>query len=145
MQTFKLRAFRDAQLQLVAAVNGNLCCQCQAARPPSPIAMTLQLCQLHLLPPSGSNSSCLFPGCRPLCASRCTALLYFLKHETVLFLVCFFMHYLYEKNYCRVRELEKMRFRRTRRALYGNRSPSMRPEGAAVRLAVSCCTHPGKE
>ena len=37
---------------------------------------------------------------------------------------------------CRVRELEK--------ALYRNRSPLMRQEGAAVRL-VSCCTNPRKE
>jgi len=36
---------------------------------------------------------------------------------------------------CRVRELEKARFRkRTRPALYRNRSPLMRREGAAVRL-----------
>ena len=45
---------------------------------------------------------------------------------------------------CTVRELEKARFRkRTRPALYRNRSPLMRPEGAAVRL-VSCCTNPRK-
>ena len=43
---------------------------------------------------------------------------------------------------CRVRELEKARFgKRTRLALYRNRSPLMRQEGAAVRL-VSCCTNP---
>ena len=42
---------------------------------------------------------------------------------------------------CRVRELEKVKFgERTRPALYRNRSPSMRQEGAAVRL-VSCCTN----
>ena len=41
---------------------------------------------------------------------------------------------------CRARELEKVRFgKRTRPALYRNRSPLMRQEGAAVRLA-SCCT-----
>ena len=35
---------------------------------------------------------------------------------------------------CKVRELEKARFRkRTRLALYRNRSPLMRQEGAAVR------------
>jgi len=46
---------------------------------------------------------------------------------------------------CRVRELEKARFRkRMRPALYRNRSPLMRREGAAVRL-VSCCTNPRKE
>ena len=38
-----------------------------------------------------------------------------------------------------LRELEKARFGKTRPALYRNRSPLMRPEGAAVRL-VSCCT-----
>ena len=54
------------------------------------------------------------------------------------------MYYLYEKN-CRVRELEKVRFgKRMRLALYRNRSPSMRREGAAVRL-VSWCTNPRKE
>ena len=46
---------------------------------------------------------------------------------------------------CRVRELEKLRFRERRRlALYRNRPPLMRREGAAVRL-VSCCTNPRKE
>ena len=40
---------------------------------------------------------------------------------------------------CRVRELEKLRFRRrTRLALYKNRLPLKRPEGAAVRLAICC-------
>ena len=42
---------------------------------------------------------------------------------------------------CKVKELEKARFeKRTRLALYRNRSPLMRREGAAVRL-VGCCTH----
>ena len=42
----------------------------------------LQLCHLPPpLPPPASNCSCLFTGCRPLCASCCTVLLYFLKHE----------------------------------------------------------------
>ena len=46
---------------------------------------------------------------------------------------------------CWVRELEKARFRkRWRPALYRNRSPLMRQEGAALRL-VSCCTNPRKE
>ena len=46
---------------------------------------------------------------------------------------------------CRVRELEKARFRKiTRPALYGNRSHLMRQEGAAVRL-VSCCIYPRKQ
>ena len=46
---------------------------------------------------------------------------------------------------CRVRELEKARFgKRMRLALYRNRSPLMRREGAAVRL-VSCCTNPRKD
>ena len=46
---------------------------------------------------------------------------------------------------CRVRELEKVRFgERTRPALYKNRSPLKRRDGAAVRL-VSCCTNPRKE
>ena len=46
---------------------------------------------------------------------------------------------------CRVRELEKLRFGERRRlALYRNRPPLMRQEGAAVRL-VSCCTNPRKE
>ena len=46
---------------------------------------------------------------------------------------------------CRVKELEKARFRkRMRPALYRNRLPLMRREGAAVRL-VSCCTNPRKE
>ena len=46
---------------------------------------------------------------------------------------------------CRVRELEKARFRkRMRPALYRNRSPLMRREGAAVRL-VSYCTNPREE
>ena len=46
---------------------------------------------------------------------------------------------------CRVRELEKVKFgKRTRLALYGNRSPIIRQEGAAARL-VSCCTNPRKE
>ena len=41
---------------------------------------------------------------------------------------------------CRVRESEKARFgKRTSPALYRKRSPLMRREGAAVRLA-SCCT-----
>ena len=45
----------------------------------------------------------------------------------------------------KVRELDKVRFRKRRRlALYRNRSPLMRWEGAAVRLA-SCCTYPRKE
>ena len=49
-----------------------------------------------------------------------------------------------ERN-CRVRELEKARFRkRMRPALYWNRSSIMRWEGAAVRL-LSCCTNPRKE
>ena len=44
---------------------------------------------------------------------------------------------------CRVRELEKARFgKRTRPALYRNRSPLMRQEGATV--LVSCCTNPRK-
>ena len=43
-----------------------------------------------------------------------------------------------------LRELEKARFGKTRPALYRNRSPLMRPEGASVRL-VSCCTNPRKE
>ena len=43
---------------------------------------------------------------------------------------------------CRVRELEKSRFRkRMRPALYGNRSPLMRQGRAAVGL-VSCCANP---
>ena len=46
---------------------------------------------------------------------------------------------------CRVRELEKVKFgKRTRLALYGNRSPIIRQEGAAARL-VSCCTNPRKQ
>ena len=46
---------------------------------------------------------------------------------------------------CRVRELEKVRFgKRTRLALYRNRSPLMRWEGATVRL-VSCYTNSRKE
>ena len=45
---------------------------------------------------------------------------------------------------CKVRELEKARFRKRRPALYRNRSPLMRREGAAVRL-VSSCTNPRKE
>ena len=46
---------------------------------------------------------------------------------------------------CQVRELEKARFRkRTRLALYRNRSPLMRREGAAVRIA-RCCAYPRKE
>jgi len=45
---------------------------------------------------------------------------------------------------CRVRELEKARFRKRRPTLYRNRTPLMRREGAAVRL-VSCCTNPRKE
>ena len=44
----------------------------------------------------------------------------------------------------RVRELMNTRFRRVRPALYRNRSPLMRREGAAVR-SVSCCTNPRKE
>ena len=41
---------------------------------------------------------------------------------------------------CRLRELEKLRFgKRMRLALFRNRSPLMRREGAAVRL-LSCCT-----
>ena len=48
-------------------------------------------------------------------------------------------------EYCKVRELEKVRFRiRTRLALYRNRSLLIRQEGSAVRL-VSCCTSPRKE
>ena len=48
-------------------------------------------------------------------------------------------------SHCRARELEKTRFgKRTRPALYRNRSPVMRREGAAVTL-VSCCTNPRKE
>ena len=47
--------------------------------------------------------------------------------------------------HCRVRELEKARFgKRMRPALYRNRSPLMRREGAAVRL-VNGCTNPRKE
>ena len=43
---------------------------------------------------------------------------------------------------CRVRELENVRLgKRTRLALYRNRSPLMRREGAAVRL-VSCYANP---
>ena len=46
---------------------------------------------------------------------------------------------------CRARELEKAKFgKRTRLALYSNRSPIIRQEGAAVRL-VSYCTNPRKE
>ena len=46
---------------------------------------------------------------------------------------------------CRVRELEKVKFgKRTRPALYRNRSPLMWREGAAVRL-VSCCVNPKKK
>ena len=46
---------------------------------------------------------------------------------------------------CRVRELEQARFgKRTSPALYRKRSPLMRREGAAVRLA-SCCPNPRKE
>ena len=42
-------------------------------------------------------------------------------------------------------QLEKVRFRiRTRPALYRNRSPLMRREGATVRL-VRCCPYPRKE
>ena len=44
----------------------------------------------------------------------------------------------------RVRELMNTRFRRVRPALYRNRSPLMRREGAAVR-SVSCCTNPRKK
>ena len=44
----------------------------------------------------------------------------------------------FEYACCRVKELEKARFRkRMRPTLYRNRSPLMRREGAAVRL-VSC-------
>ena len=47
--------------------------------------------------------------------------------------------------YCRVRELEKARFgKRMRPALYRNRSPLLRQERAAVRLA-SCCHNPRKQ
>ena len=42
---------------------------------------------------------------------------------------------------CKVRELEKARFRkRTRAALHRNRSPLMRQEGAAVRLVSATLT-----
>ena len=47
----------------------------------------------------------------------------------------------FEYACCRVKELEKARFRkRMRPTLYRNRSPLMRREGAAVRL-VSCYTN----
>ena len=55
----------------------------------------LQLCQLPPpFLPSVSNSSCLFAGCQPLCASCCTVLLYFSRYKTVrlnmfIFCVCF--------------------------------------------------------
>ena len=46
---------------------------------------------------------------------------------------------------CKLRDLHKARFtKRTRPALYRNRSPLMRRERATVRL-VSCCTYPRKE
>ena len=46
---------------------------------------------------------------------------------------------------CRVRELEKVRFREgTRPILYRNRSPLMRQKGAAVR-PVNCCTKSRRE
>ena len=55
----------------------------------------LQLCPLPPpFLPSASNSSCLFGGCQPLCASCCTVLLYFSRYKTVrlktfIFCVCF--------------------------------------------------------
>ena len=46
---------------------------------------------------------------------------------------------------CRVKKLGKVKFGKMRiRALFRNRSPLMRREGAAVRL-VSCCANPRKE
>ena len=47
----------------------------------------------------------------------------------------------FDTKNCRVRELEKVRFRkRTIPALYRNRSPLMRQEGAAVRLVSATLT-----
>ena len=64
-----------------------------------PRLLLLTILQLYRLPPPlpppVSNSSCLFTRCQPLCASCCTALLYFSRYCTVrlkmfsLFLVCF--------------------------------------------------------
>jgi len=49
------------------------------------------------------------------------------------------------KEICKVKELEKARCRkRMSLALYKNRSPLIRREGAAVRL-MSCCTYPRKK
>ena len=48
---------------------------------------------------------------------------------------------------CKVRELEKVRFKKKKKmrlALYRNRSPLMRREGAAVRL-VGCCAKSRRE
>ena len=56
-----------------------------------------------------------------------------------------YLFYTHDLENCKVRELEKARFRkRMRPALYRNRSPLMRREGAAVRLG-SRCPNPRKE
>ena len=79
---------------------------CEIAACPRLLLLTiLQLYRLPPpLPPPVSNSSCLFTRCQPLCASCCTALLYFSRYCTVrlkrfYFLCLFFIYYLCEKCY----------------------------------------------
>ena len=88
-RTSKLWTFRDGNVHLVPARNQNLCHPRQAW---VKLQLALRLLLLtilqlyHLpppLPPPVSISSCLFTRCQPLCASCCTALLYFSRDCTV--------------------------------------------------------------
>ena len=97
------------EVELNPARNKNLCHQCQTWVKLQLafhllLLMIFQLYHLPPLPPSVSNSSCLFTWYRPLYANYCTVLLYFSSYCTVrlnffLFCVCFFMYYLCEKYY----------------------------------------------
>ena len=76
---------------------------------------------------------------------HCRRILYQLSHQGNPRILEWVAYPFSRGSSCRVRELEKVRFRkRMRPALYRNRSPLMRREGAAVRL-VSCSTNPRKE
>ena len=66
--------------------------------PPDPVSYCSLLPPLH---PPGSNSSCLFTWCQPLCVSCCAVLLYFTLYCKIknVFCLFFFMDYLCEKYY----------------------------------------------
>ena len=77
--------FSRVWIELNPARNQNLCHQHQAwvKLHLALHLFLLTILPLYQLPPPVSNTSRLFTGCRPLCASCCTVLLYFSRYHTI--------------------------------------------------------------